>query len=222
LAGVGNLVRDTELERSPVVANSAMNRERTLTGVNSYQRELGFDPVAWLAGRPGPVTWLDLCSGEGLALAVAAGRLPGDAVLTGVDLVGPMAARPVAGNIRLVTASLADWRPDRPYDLITCVHGLHYIGDKLGLLARVAGWLAPDGLFAGHLDPGSLRRADGSSLARPALAALRAAGFGYDARRHLLTLRGGREVRPPFAYQGADDTAGPNYTGQPGVASYYG
>ena len=39
-------------------------------------------------------------------------------------------------------ASLATWRPERAYDLITCVHGLHYIGDKLGLVARAASWLA--------------------------------------------------------------------------------
>ncbi|MEU2630736.1 SAM-dependent methyltransferase, partial [Kitasatospora sp. NPDC007106] len=60
--------------------------------------------------------------------------------------------------------------------------------------------------------------------ARPVLAALRAAGFRYDARRRLLTLQGGR--RPPvalpgFRYLGADPAAGPNWTGQPAVASYY-
>ena len=49
--------------------------------------------------------------------------------------------------LRLVEASLSAWRPDRSFDLITCVHGLHYVGDKLGLVARAASWLAEDGLF---------------------------------------------------------------------------
>lgn len=44
------LLDDTRLSASSVVANSAMNRERGLTGVNSYARELGFDPLATLLG----------------------------------------------------------------------------------------------------------------------------------------------------------------------------
>ena len=38
------LIGKVQLEASAVVANSAMNRERRLDGVNSYQRELGFSP----------------------------------------------------------------------------------------------------------------------------------------------------------------------------------
>jgi hypothetical protein len=211
---------EEELARSSVVANRTMNRERGLTGVNSYARELGLDPAGWLAERAGPQAWLDLCSGEGLALLAAAARLP-RAVLTGVDLVGPVVPRPVPAGVELVTASLADWGPDRRYDLITCVHGLHYLGDKLALLARAADWLTADGLLLVQFDPAALRRPDGTGLARPALAALRAAGFGYQPRRHLLTLRGRRSVSLPFAYLGADPDAGPNYTGQPAVASVY-
>jgi hypothetical protein len=70
--------------------------------------------------------------------------------------------------------------------LITCVHGLHYIGDKLALRSR-----------------------------------LRAAGFAYNPRRHQITCVGRRDVRLPYAYLGADDSAGPGYTGQPAVTSYY-
>ncbi|MFJ8627932.1 class I SAM-dependent methyltransferase [Kitasatospora sp. NPDC093550] len=229
------LIDDGELTASSVVANSTMNRERGLSGVNSYARELGFDPLAWLRERcsrercpqeredaaPG---WLDLCSGEGRALAEAARQLPEEVELTGVDLVGPMAPPPDAAalpGLRLVTAAVAQWRPGRSYDLITCVHGLHYLGDQLGAIARAASWLAPDGRFAAHFDPDSVRRTDGSSAARPVVAALRAAGFEYRARRHLLVLDGGRPVRLPFDYAGADPAAGPNYTGQPAVGSYY-
>ena len=63
--------------------------------------------------------------------------------------------------LRLVEASLSTWRPDRPFDLITCVHGLHYVGDKLGLIARAASWLAEDGLFVASLDLANLKLADG-------------------------------------------------------------
>ncbi|MFF7205481.1 class I SAM-dependent methyltransferase [Streptomyces sp. NPDC008141] len=216
-----NLLPDDRLARSSVVANSSMNRERTLTGVNSYTRELGFDPAGWLLDRGGEASWLDLCSGEGRALKAAAGRLPAGAVLTGVDLVGPLVPQSAEDHVELIAASLAEWRPDRPYDLITCVHGIHYLGDKLGLIARAASWLTADGLFAAHLDPASVRHADGTSAARPVLTALRAAGFSYHSRRHLLVLRGRRDVELPFDYLGADSGAGPNYTGQPAVASHY-
>ncbi|WP_406194530.1 class I SAM-dependent methyltransferase [Kitasatospora sp. NBC_01560] len=116
---------------------------------------------------------------------------------------------------------MADWEPARSDDLITCVHGLHYVGDQLGAIVRAAGRLAPDGRFAAHFDPESVRHRDGSSAARPVLAALRTAGFGCRARRHLLELDGGRAVRLPFACLGADPAAGPNCTGQSVVGSYY-
>lgn len=41
--GHGVLLDDAALEKSAVVANRAMNRERQLAGVNSHARELGFD-----------------------------------------------------------------------------------------------------------------------------------------------------------------------------------
>ncbi|MEV7520259.1 class I SAM-dependent methyltransferase [Streptomyces sp. NPDC091371] len=214
-----------ELERTAVVANNSMNRERGLAGVNSYARELGLDPVAHLTAAAdrssAPPSWLDLCSGEGRALREACSRLPAGSVLTGVDLVGPLVPAPAPAGPELLVASVAEWSPPRTYDLITCVHGLHYVGDQLGLLARAASWLAPDGLLIGHLDPLSLRLADGAPAGRAAVAALRAAGFRYDARRHLVSLRGPRTVRLPFRYVGADPAAGPNYTGQPAVASHY-
>jgi SAM-dependent methyltransferase len=214
------LVSVSELERSSVVANNTMNRERGLAGVNSYARELGLDPLEHLSGRPAP-SWLDLCSGEGRALREAASGLPADAVLTAVDLVGPLAPLPTPPVLEEVIASLSAWAPTRTYDLITCVHGLHYVGDQLGLLTRAASWLAQDGFLLAHFDPDSIRRTDGSTAGRAAVSALRAAGFAYDSRHHLLTLRGARTVELPFTYAGADPAAGPNYTGQPAVGSHY-
>ena len=69
------LMGDDELERSAVVANCRMNRERNLLGSNGYDRELGFDPLDFLKERTAtgrPVAWLDLCCGTGRALIQAA------------------------------------------------------------------------------------------------------------------------------------------------------
>lgn len=51
--------------------------------------------------------------------------------------------------------------------------------------------------------------------------ALRAAGFEYDGRKHRIRKHGHGVARLPFSYLGADQNAGPNYTGQPAVHSYY-
>jgi SAM-dependent methyltransferase len=215
------LLPDDRLERTTVVANNTMNRERGLTGVNSYARELGFDPVAHLLARPPAPRWLDLCSGEGLALREAAAHLPADARLTGVDLVGPLVPAPLPPAVELVTASVTTWAPTGPYDLITCVHGLHYVGDRLGVLTRAATWLRPGGLLIAHLDPASIRWADGAPAGRFVLGALRAQGFIYSPRHHRLALTGPRTVHLPLHYLGADPDAGPNYTGQPAVSVHY-
>jgi hypothetical protein len=141
--------------------------------------------------------------------------------LTGVDLVGPQLRTALPDTLELITADLGRWSPGRRYDLVSCVHGPHYIGDRLALLERAASWLIETGLLVAHLDPSTLRRRNGGDASRPVLAALRAAGFHHSARHHRLTLRGGRRITLPFTYLGADPHAGPNYTGQPAVASYY-
>lgn len=223
-----DLLGDEELERSAVVANCRMNRERGLLGSNGYDRELGFNPLDVLRGALGEgrsAAWLDLCCGSGKALIEAA-RIAHDEGLdveiVGVDLAG-MFRRidPNPHRLRLVEASLSYWRPDRSFDLITCVHGLHYVGDKLGLIARAASWLAEDGLFVASLDLHSLKFADGKSAGRRVAVELRRAGLEYDRRRKLVICRGRKVVDLPFRYLGADDRAGPNYTGQPAVDSYY-
>jgi hypothetical protein len=50
---------------------------------------------------------------------------------------------------------------------------------------------------------------------------LGAAGFAYDARTRRIRRTGRFDGALPFRYLGADDRAGPNYTGQPAVCSYY-
>jgi SAM-dependent methyltransferase len=225
-----DLLDRERLERSSVVANCAMNRGRRLQGPNGYARELGFCPLGFLQERLSQktgVAWLDLCCGEGRALLDATKALEARALddrvrLVGVDLVDHFARTTTPSRcLERVVASVHDLQPSRRFDLVTCVHGLHYVGDKLGALARAASWLEPDGLLVVHVDLDNLRWEDGRALGRRALSALRREGFTYDARRRLLGLRGRRELVLPFVHLGSDDRAGPNYTGQPAVAAYY-
>jgi SAM-dependent methyltransferase len=225
------LLDDPALHASSVVANCAMNRERQLVGVNSYTRVLGFDPLASLttaagAGAGARVGWLDLCCGTGHALVQAAARLQRDGhlgrvALVGVDLVDAFApATPVPG-LTLLAAPVETWTAPQSFDLITCVHGLHYVGDKLAVITRAVQWLTPTGRFVADLDLASIRLADGRPAGRGLSAQLRAAGLAYDPRRHRLSCTGPRQLTLPYRYLGADDHAGPNYTGQPAVHSYY-
>lgn len=220
------LLGDAALAASPVVANNTMNRERGLAGPNSYAKELGFDPYEFIAAREEARAWLDLCCGSGKALIHAAGRFaaerPQAAVsIVGIDLVDHFLSGRWPPGLELIAASAADWSPRRSFDLITCVHGLHYVGDKLRVLDRAASWLVPDGLFVADFDPASVRDGRGRSGARKVVAALRQAGWEYDTRHKRVSCTGPLTLDLGAVYLGADDAAGPNYTGQPAVASYY-
>jgi len=220
------LVADKVLEESSIVANCQMNRERNLSGSNGYDIELRFKPLEYLATttrRLGKARWLDLCCGTGKALIESAkfvdsGELPIEIV--GVDLAGLFLPSRSA-RLKLVQASLTNWRPESSFDLITCVHGLHYIGDKLDLFTRARSWLTKDGRFAANFDLKSIKLNDGRSPSRIVASALRSAGFDYSSRKKLIQCEGRHEYHFPFRYLGADDQAGPNYTGQPAVDSYY-
>lgn len=223
------LLSSEQLERSDVVANCRMNRERTLTGGNGYTRELGFNPLDVLEGiiqSKGQARWLDLCCGTGSALMEAAQYLQEKSIskveIVGVDLVNMFKARTQkCGSLRLIEASLTNWRPDDTFDLITCVHGLHYIGDKLDLVTRAISWLAPQGIFSANLSLENIQLQGDRSAARIVAAELRKNGVTYDSRRKRVSRQGFAKIQLPFRYQGADDSPGPNYTGQPSVNSHY-
>lgn len=224
------LLNDRSLENSSVVANSTMNRERHAVGTNSYEKDLGVNPIEFIANRllvEPAVRWLDLCCGRGRALidvaTFALGHHWADRVaLHGVDLVNAFDVAPAnASFLHLEVASLHSWKPGQSYHLITCVHGLHYVGDKLGLVERAIRWLAPNGLFAANIDLTNLRDRAGQSLARPAAKCFRENGLGYNSRRHVLRCSNLKVISLGWKYLGADDTAGPNYSGQEAVDSYY-
>jgi SAM-dependent methyltransferase len=223
------LLPNCDLERSTVVANCRMNRERELSGTNGYDRELGLQPLDFLRERVRPgrvIRWLDLCCGTARALFQAAeqiehGGLATSVVITGVDLVDMFWPGQPPLCPRLVVASIHDFEPAERFDLVTCVHGLHYLGDKLKVIKRAVSWLVADGLFVANLDLVNLRWEDGRPMTRSIGKLLRESKLEYDGRRNRLLCRGRRLVRFPLEYLGADDSAGPNYTGQPAVDSYY-
>jgi len=222
---------DTDtLELSGVVANSAMNRERVCVGKNGYARELSFDTLDFLKSRlktQGQAAWLDLCCGRGRALIEAAEALApyssnSTLRLFGVDMVAMFDSYPPGMSfVRLQEASVSSWRPDRLFDLITCVHGLHYIGDKLGLIQNAVSWLKKDGVFLANLDPGNLKFSNGADAGNAIIRNLRKIGFDYQTRKHLIVCKGRKDFALDYRYLGADDTAGTNYTGQAAVNSHY-
>lgn len=221
---------DEELARSGVVANSRMNRQRGLAGANSYAKDLGFQPLEFLCQRlqtQDRAAWLDLCCGSGKALVEAALELDRQGLasrvsLLGVDLVPMFVSAPSEARcLRLDTAALPAGIPKGRFDLVTCVHGLHYVGDKLGLIGKAVAALAPEGIFLAHLDPVNLRRADGAPLTRQPAAFFRRNALQYDRRRRLLRCVGPQRLALAWRYIGADDQSGPNATGQEAVDSYY-
>ena len=153
-----------DLLSSPIVANATMNRGRGLSGVNSYERDLRFSITGFLAERVrerGRAVWYDACCGQGRALIEAGTQFAaagwGHSVrIVGVDLV-EMFAPEGAPNVTLRAADVTAFALKQPADLITCVHGLHYLGDKLNFLQNTYAMLASGGLFLGHLDTSNVR-----------------------------------------------------------------
>ena len=228
-----NLLSDDELEASAIVANCRMNRQRQLLGGNGYDKELGVNPIEFLQELAtesiAPIRWLDLCCGTGRALIEMAEHCQGSEFedrieIVGIDLVDYFFPVPTSiKSLELKTASLSRWAPasSAKFDLITCVHGLHYIGDKLGLLERICGWLKPAGTFIGQLDLDNVRDQSGQKVAKILLQTFRKNEFDFCPRRRRLRSDGAKETSFEAEYLGGDDTAGPNFTGQPAVNSYY-
>lgn len=220
-----DLLPEKALILSAVVANNRMNRERNAGGINSYEKDIHFHPGPYLKGhimRFGQVRWLDLCCGEGKALLqcaldLADAGLQHQAALKGIDLIDGF--QPMPADISCLhwqVGSVVDWVADDPYDLITCVHGLHYIGDKLRVVSNACRSLTAEGIFIAHLDLQNIKLP--AQMIRKKLGD---AGIEYHPRKRILTCKGPREVDFGVRYEGASDQAGPNYTGQEAVDSYY-
>jgi len=224
------LLDDKRLENSSVVVNSLMNRQRGCLGGNSYQKELSLNPIEFLMARlsqQNEVCWLDLCCGSGKALIQAshffhAEALASNVQLIGIDLVAMFDSYPAEFSfLQLQQATVNQWQPSTRFDLITCVHGLHYVGDKLRLLQNACSWLKQDGIFLTHIDLQNLRSESGGAVGKQIIRELKRVGVEYHSKKKLIICKGHREFDLKFDYIGADDKAGPNYTGQAAVNSYY-
>lgn len=222
------LVSDNELKWSPVVANNRMNRQRGASGVNSYEKEIGFAPEQFLLDcikKNSKVKWLDICCGKGNALLQAAkflsdNKIQDKAGLTGIDLVDDFTEIPVdISCVQFKTGSVSELINNERYDLITCIHGLHYIGDKLECISNIIASLTKDGIFIGNIDPANIW-IDGVAKTK-VLELFREKGIEYNGRKKLVKVQGNRNIDFNLTYLGADDTAGPNYTGQEAVNSHY-
>jgi trans-aconitate methyltransferase len=223
------LLSENELIWSWVVANSKMNRERNASGVNSYERELKFKPETFLENyihQFGFVKWLDLCCGQGKALIQAADylskkNLQDKATLKGVDLVD--AFQPIPPSITCINfevRSIVVWSAEDQYDLITCIHGLHYIGDKLKVLKTVLGRLSAEGLFVANLDLNNISIVN-DDAENYLMDFFNKYNIQYNRRTRMLVCKGARQLDLKVSYKGASDEAGPNYTGQDAVCSMY-
>ena len=109
-----------------------------------------------------------------------------------------------------------------PLDLVTCVHGLHYLGDKLGFVERACAALTPGGLFLAHLDPANLRFEEAGQAWPRLVRRVRSQGVSLALQSHRLRIeRGDAGLRFGAVYRGATVSQTPNYTGMTVVDSWY-
>ena len=221
------LLNKEELSWSPIVANNSMNRERQAIGINSYEKDIGLNPLTFLLEKNDqkPLRWLDLCCGKGNALIQTAKILEEKGLsdqfdLNGIDLVDYF-SDPGKLNLNLQVQNLENWIPKKEYHLISIVHGLHYVGDKISLIAKAISALQPEGLFIANLDIENIKIEGTQDPKRVVRDFFKSQQIEYNARSKIIT-SGIKEIDTSmFLYLGADDKAGPNYTGQEVVNSYY-
>ncbi|BDI28411.1 methyltransferase [Capsulimonas corticalis] len=223
------MLTNPQLLASDIVANRTMNRGRVLSGVNSYERELGFSPLERLRERRrahGTAVWVDACCGEGRALLHAAALLRelelSDTIsLIGVDLINTFPSHDFP-NLTFVETDVTRYQPPSGADLITCIHGLHYLGDKLGFLENSYSALAEDGVFAGQLDPANVRSREEKWTWSAMLRRAKRGGADVTLRKNLLQMRGtGASLSFGLRYEGAKPSETPNYTGITVIDSWY-
>jgi 2-polyprenyl-3-methyl-5-hydroxy-6-metoxy-1,4-benzoquinol methylase len=207
-----------------------MNRKRNASGVNSYEKELKIKPEIFLEEcihKTGGVKWLDICCGEGKALIQAAEHLAAKglqdkAFLKGIDLVDAFQSIPFGITcVDLEIKSVVDWASTEQYDLITSVHGLHYIGDKLKVLSMILESLSERGVFIANLDLNNIHLLN-HDAEKYLKNIFKQNNVQYNSRTRLITCKGPRHIEFNVTYKGANDEVGPNYTGQDAVCSVYG
>jgi len=224
------MLNSSEILTSSVVANSTMNRGRGLAGVNSYERELRFDILKFLEERVrlrGRAVWYDACCGEGHALIAASqsiANLPWGANvrLVGVDLIDSFSSYN-SNSVKLQQGDVVTYQVDEGVDLVTCVHGLHYLGDKLGFLKNCYSMLAPSGMMLGQLDATNICiEGEAAGVWTRLMRNVRASGVSLKLERHRLALeKSAADLDFGVAFAGATVAEQPNYTGITVIDSWY-
>lgn len=224
-----HLLNEKELIWSTTVVNNRMNRGRQAFGVNSYEKEIGINIADYIIQHLRPnktFRWLDACCGEGNALLQVAAylkenNLQENVSLIGVDLIDFFnEGAEVYDFVRFETQSLVDWTPEGSYDLITCIHGLHYIGDKLCVIKNLINALSEEGMFFASLDIKNIEIA-GIEEKNLVKQLFQPQNITLNKKKNLLLAKGGQKIQLSPTYLGAKDNIGPNYTGQPAVLSIY-
>ncbi len=225
-----NLLNNQNLESSPVVANNRMNRERNAVGINSYEKDIYLSPVEFINKifkTQSTFAWLDICCGRGKALIqtaqYASKHFPAKQIsFTGIDLIDMFDPIPEECNsITMYARSFFNFESEQKYDFITCVHGLHYMGDKLEAIRKASSMLNDEGLFIANFDTKCIRSIEIDNIQQKLSTWFKSGNIEYNSKKHFITVKGSRALTVPFRFVGADDKAGPNYTGQEAVDSYY-
>lgn len=224
------LLSEDELENSSIVVNSLMNRERRIIGRNSYSKELGLNILEYIDDKVKEqevLNWLDIGCGSGRALIEAAKYFhdsdrQNKIDILGIDLVNMFNPKPAdLTNLSLMALNIIEYKPNKKFDLITCIHGLHYIGDKLKLIENIVNWIAEQGLFIANIDLDNFRDSDNNSIKRLISKKLKLSGIIYNSRKHIISVEGSKTINFKYQFIGADENAGPNYTKQAVVNSVY-
>jgi SAM-dependent methyltransferase len=222
------LLSEAELEWSDVVANNSMNRERKATGVNSYEKDLKLNPLTFILNRKNQeiIQWLDLCCGKGNALIEVAKSFKNTDFeakthLKGIDLVDYFSDKKGLNNLDFEALNLSTWLPIIRFDLITIVHGLHYVGDKIGLIIKAASALKEDGVLMANMDVKNIKITNSEPSEKVMKSFFKKVNIEYNDKTKMIKIVGAKTIEKPFSYVGADDSVGTNYTGQRVVDSVY-
>lgn len=220
-----------ELESSDIVANCNMNRERKAFGSNSYSKDLQFDILDYVLSclkEKQEFLWLDICCGQGNALIQIAEELVSQNLdtdlidLTGIDLIPFFYKSNIDYSfLNFLNMSIFNYNTDKKFDLISCVHGMHYMGDKLKLIEMTASMLKESGLFIANFDTHDMVDEQGKSLSRPINKFLKDCGLHYNSKNKIIINRGIQNIVSSFTFLGANDKSIVNYTGQKTVQSVY-
>jgi len=96
-----------------------------------------------------PAFVVDLGCGPGDLTNVLAQRWP-ESRLVGVDSSAKMLTRAQQNHheLKWIEASIEDWQPDRPVDVLFSNATLHWLDDHASLIPLLRSWLAPEGVLA--------------------------------------------------------------------------